>query len=138
MFSKIHKLDEHQRGHLAFANCHKVVITTFDSIFHFASVPVPASPVLTVSEKSSSFNRRRSFSSPLTASAKSMSVSISVSISIDIHSARGVAGEFTGPPGARIAPTALDRETLFGRMRKEFFPGMMRRPYFSPKLCKVG
>ena len=38
------------------------------------------------------------------------------------------------PPGARIAPTAEDRETLLGKTRKAFSPGMMRSPYFSPKL----
>ena len=42
--------------HFAFASCHSVLITSAWSSFHFASVPVPASPVEIVSAKSSSFN----------------------------------------------------------------------------------
>ena len=120
----------------AFTNCHNVSIVFSGASFHFASVP--SSPVETVSETSSSFNLLSNFSSPLIASTKSMSVSISVSIdkSPEVNqSERGAAtiGECTGPPGARIEPTALDRETLFGRTKKLFFPGMMRNPYFSPR-----
>lgn len=43
-------------------------------------------------------------------------------------------GECKGPPGERMEPTAEEREMLFGRTRKEFLPGMIRRPYRSPKL----
>jgi hypothetical protein len=33
-----------------------------------------------------------------------------------------------GPPGRRIAPTAVEREILFGRTIKLFSPGIIRRP----------
>ena len=49
-------------------------------------------------------------------------------VSGPIHDARRDMGERAGPPGWRIAPTAVERETLFGKTRKLFFPGMMRRP----------
>ena len=39
--------------------------------------------------------------------------------------------------GERMAPTAVERETLLGRTRKALAPGMMRKPYFSPRLSKM-
>ena len=37
-------------------------------------------------------------------------------------------GTWAGPPGCRIAPTAVEREILLGRTRNELDPGMMRKP----------
>ena len=53
--------------------------------------------------------------------------------------AEGVEGEARDEigDGERIAPTAVERETLLGRTRKALAPGMMRRPYFSPRLSKI-
>lgn len=39
--------------------------------------------------------------------------------------------------GERIAPTAVEREKLLGRTKKALAPGMMRKPYFSPRLSKM-
>lgn len=131
-------------AYLAFANCLSISTVCSGSSIHFASVPGP-SPVLTVSAYSSSFSLRNSRSSLPMASRKSRPSAFSESassendapsLSIPNQSARGplAIGARVAPPGARIAPTAVDRETLFGRTRKEFAPGMMRRPYFSPRL----
>jgi hypothetical protein len=45
-----------------------------------------------------------------------------------IHEARVEWGKLADPPECRMAPTAVDRETLLGRTRKLFRPGMMRKP----------
>lgn len=45
-----------------------------------------------------------------------------------IHDAWVEWGKLAGPPECKMAPTAVDRETLLGRTRKLFRPGMMRRP----------
>ncbi len=102
------------------------------STCHFASVPLPL--VEHVSAVSSSFNLRKSFSSPLTASTNSRSSPDSIARSFDVHADLPDRGACAGPPGCRIAPTAVDREILFGRTRKLFAPGMIRRPYRSPRL----
>lgn len=120
------------------ANCHKVFVAIFASSCHFASVFLPL--VETVSELSNSFNLLNSFSSLLTAKMQSKSrPALSSMVSGDIHTAWAASGECDGPPGCNIAPTAVDREMLLGRTRKLLFPGMIRKPYRSPRLrrCRV-
>ena len=53
-----------------------------------------------------------------------------------IDGVEGAKDDETGV-GERMAPTAVERETLLGRTRKALAPGMIRRPYFSPRLSKM-
>lgn len=123
-------------AHFASTNRHRVCMTCSGSSFHLASVPFV--PVVTVSALSSSFSRRISFSSFPMANMKSMSVTLSASVTSEAnHAARVAKADWAGPPGCRTAPTAVDREILLGRTRKLFAPGMMRRPYRSPRLAST-
>ena len=122
--------------HCTPANWLNTDTTSLGSNFHFASVPFRL--VDTVSALSSSFNRLNSFSSPLTANTPRVSSPCPSTSSspppprpliIPDHDAdKPLRGDCAGPPGCRIAPTAVDREILFGRTRNEVAPGMMRSP----------
>lgn len=140
-------------SHRTPANVSNTLSTSLGSSVHFASVPLLL--VDTVSTLSSSFSLLNNFSSPPMAST---SVDSSVectlrtpppepaprptapscpSYSVSPTPAPPPRGEHAGPPGCMIAPTAVEREILFGRTRKEFCPGMMRRPYRSPRESKM-
>lgn len=119
-----------------FANCQSVFRASVASNCHFASVPSPL--VEHVSALSNSLSLRSSFSSLLTAKTKSKSPpTLASDWSNDIHAARPLKGERAGPPGCKIAPTAVEREMLFGSTRKLLDPGIIRRPYRSPKLDEL-
>ena len=84
--------------------------------------------------------RLSSFSSELMATSRSKSSPMVVASSSSGASQdprEPDSGERAGPPGCRIAPTAVEREILLGRTRKLFFPGMMRRPKRSPRLRRA-
>ena len=119
--------------HFASAKRQRVGTTWSTFSDHFASVPLCAR-VEHVSAPSSSFSRRINFSSFPTASTKSNSLAFSDSpgSAFASHAGAGV-----GPPGCSTAPTAVEREMLFGRTRKDVEPGMMRRPYRSPSESKM-
>ena len=120
---------------MARTNSSRTLLASLGSSFHLASVLLQL--VEHVSELSNSFRRLSSFSSELIATSRSSpSPTLVTSSKSDENQGPRVPdnGERAGPPGWRMAPTAVDLEMLLGRTRKLFFPGIIRSPKRSPRL----
>lgn len=103
------------------------------SILHCANVALP--PAAQVCAFGSSFNRRMRCSSvPMYRIAPNVSCAAWLE-EIDRGALTGESSDAISPgcedgrpPGERIVPTAVLRETFLGKIKKEDCPGMIRRP----------
>lgn len=114
-------------------NFHKVGITSGTANLHLASLPLPL--VVTVSALCSSFNLLKSFSSAPIHNRRSTSESWDGSASACENHIVGT--DCAGPPGRRIAPTAVERDMLLGRTIKLLSFGIIRKPVLGELIKHV-